>query len=122
MGPRSRLSGSGYRKKAAAKALRYAPVMKKTGKINKFFSQASRVQLHKRYPSNDPAYWCVDDTTRNYISVNGISQNIETISGVLVRVRGYTPYTHQKIFDFRRIPKVKSYFTGIRFQNNQKTK
>lgn len=42
MGPRSRLSGSEYRKKAAAKALQYASVMKKTGKINKFFSQASQ--------------------------------------------------------------------------------
>lgn len=35
-------------------------------------------------------------------------------SGVLVQVRGYTPYTRQQILNFRRIPNVKSYFSGIR--------
>lgn len=42
MGARSRLSGSGYRKKAAAKAIKYASLMEKTSKINTFFSQASQ--------------------------------------------------------------------------------
>lgn len=42
MGPRSKLGGSGYRKKAAAKAIKYASLMKKTSKINTFFSKASQ--------------------------------------------------------------------------------
>jgi hypothetical protein len=39
-------------------------------------------------------------------------ENIVKGRGVLVHIRGYT---HQQIFDFRRIPNVKYYFTGIRF-------
>lgn len=42
MEPRLKLSGSGYRKKAAAKAIKYASLMEKTSKINTFFSQASQ--------------------------------------------------------------------------------
>jgi hypothetical protein len=40
-------------------------------------------------------------------------ENIVKGRGVLVRIRGYMEYSHQQIFDFRRITNVKYYFTGI---------
>jgi hypothetical protein len=42
MGFRSKLSGSGYKKKAAAKAIKYASLMEKHPKLILFFLQASQ--------------------------------------------------------------------------------
>ncbi|XP_025200207.1 zinc finger MYM-type protein 1-like [Melanaphis sacchari] len=50
------------------------------GSVNFNNSHVDDITRNLISPSDDPAYWCVDDATRSYISVNGISQNIETIN------------------------------------------